>query len=196
MRKYIFSVTILLLLNVVSFLYLENALSSLKAFPYKYTNKPIVYIKQAVKINDLANFNFNDYFDVLDFGLDSYKVYIDESQNLINIRLLNSDDVLSYEYKIIEPIVITETEYITQTVYVDNSEYADYEDNNIYYSIDYYEFELGTDLSYIIQIVQDDIVTYTNVTCDYSNLNPYENGEYSIYFYNDFQKITKIVKII
>lgn len=194
MFKKIILVIILTILDILAYIYLDNSILNLKSYEYKYSNKPLIYLNKKIELYDINDFVFEDYFEVLDFNNNSYKYYIDSDNKQIIIKLKDYDDVYYYNYEIIEPEIVTE--YIRETIYVDNNEYSDYEDNHIYYSCDYYEFELGTDISCIIQTVQDDIESYTNVTCDYSCLNPYILGTYDIYFYNDFEKVIKKVKII
>lgn len=194
MRKLIILFFILLLIDISLFKYLDNLFKSLTEYQYLYRYKPLIYQNKDILLNDIDDFQIDDYFTILDFN-DNVVDYSFDDNNTININFINYPYIICYDYSIIEPKYITKTEYITEKIYVQDN-YLDFKDEHIYYQNDYYEFEIGTDLSYIIQIIKDDIESYTNVTCDYSKLNPYIPGEYEVFFYNDFEKIIKLIKIM
>lgn len=197
MKKLTIILVITLTFDILAFNYLEYIQNNRKCYIYKYSNVPLIYQKQEIKLNNIDELRFDDYFEILDFNEYRYGFSFDEDNQTIDIRI-NDNYNYSYNYYLIEPTIITKIEYITNTIYVNDDvteEYIESNDYSIYYSRDYYEFALGSDISDIIKEIQDDIECYYNVTCDYSKLNPYVTGEYEVVFYNDYDKVIKIIKI-
>ena len=209
MKKYILTIILLFLFIFASYAYLKQI--SVDAIPYtlKIIDNPLIYLKKELIIEDIESFDFDEYFHILSNNEFKYK-YIFNADNL-NIFINNNK--YSYPYKIKEKEKEIITEYIIQEVYIENSN-NNHNNNNIsiqsnndtihsfdlepdYFYIlnDYLSFPLGSDLSQIINEIQNNIDTNIRVSIDYSSLNPNSIGEYIIYIHSDSGTKSIIINI-
>lgn len=134
MRKLIILFFILLLIDISLFKYLDNLFKSLTEYQYLYRYKPLIYQNKDILLNDIDDFQIDDYFTILDFN-DNVVDYSFDDNNTVNINFINYQYIICYDYSIIEPKYITKTEYITEKVYVQDN-YLDFKDEHIYYQND------------------------------------------------------------
>ena len=115
----------------------------------------------------------------------------------------------SFDYEIKEPEVIEKV--VIKEVIVEKEVHSqikpddNHHEETISYDIeeDYFyltkssdSFSCGTDISTIISTIQQYLVTNKRVTVDYSDLNPYQSGNYIVRFISDSQELEFSVEII
>lgn len=188
MKKFILLIIIFTLLDIYLYKYYLKIENQRKEYAYKNTDKPLLYQKKDIVLNNIEDFIFDDYFTIISFNDVSYDYKFDN--DILKIKIKDIDYVFEFNYEIIKPKIIEKTIYKTVTEYKDSNNYDnsinEYYQNETKLVKDYFVFDLGTDLSTIISIIGSEaIISDQSVTCDYSSLNPYEIGSYSINLYTD-----------
>ena len=211
MKKLLISTLLLSILDISLIYYLKDIELSKKTFEFNNIDDIFIIQRKDILLNNTDDFILEDYFTFLSFDEVSYIYTFDE--NIINIKVKDTDNIYKYDYELIEPKVIEKEVIKYETVYVENqvediqdnvinnntsNEVIQEEiiDNKIHYNQSYYSFSCGTDISTIIQEISSDIECYDNVTVSYASLNPYICGVYEVYFYSSADNITKTIEII
>ena len=194
MKKYVITILLLTSVNIFLSFYLQNIVINQDSFEYVYKEKPIIYQKKDIELNNIEEFKFEEYFEILNFNENSYSYNFKDDYLSVKLKDINEEFV--YDYVIIEPEVIETIKYQTITEYV-YPEYV-YDQGACYIEADTYElsFESGTDIANIIHELGDIVYSSDYVTCDYSSINPNSVGTYKAYFYSDCGNIEILVKII
>ena len=209
MKKYLLIIILLFMFIFVGYAYLSQI--SVDAIPYvlKIIDNPLIYLKKELIIDDIESFDFDEYFQILSNNEFKYKYTF----NADNLNIFINNNKYSYPYKIKEKEKEIITEYIIQEVYIENNS-NNYNNNNIpnqsnndtihsfdlepdYFYIlnDYLSFPLGSELSQIINEIQNNIDTNIRVSIDYSSLNPNSIGEYIIYIHSNNETKSIIINI-
>lgn len=205
MHKLALGTILLIILDIALCFYLKDIVLSKRTFEFSNDNKPLIYQKKDIVLNDIDDFIFEDYFDLLSFNDSSYSYKFTDSDVAIILKANNVQ--LQYPYSLIEAQIIEKEVIKYETIYLENSsnnnqntdessDYIEIQDSKIHYSQDHYSFNRGTDISTIISTISSDISCYDNVVVDYANLNPYETGTYDVYFYSSGDSVTKTIVII
>ena len=211
MRKIIFLLFMLLILNALSFSYLYILNENRTVFSSFTYEKPLIIQNKELILDDIESFKLDDYFTILCNEQYSYKYEFNDESLIICLNY----ECFYYDYSLREPEIIEtiiEKEVIKE-VYINtvnnqktekeesdnsiNNEHGDYEYENDYFILktDYCCFPCDTDLNTIIQEIQNYVETNKRITVDYSQLNPSQNGYYSVYFITNDAKYELIVEI-
>lgn len=211
MKKLLISTLLLCGLDISLIYYLKDIELSKKTFEFNNLDDVFIIQRKDILLNNIDDFILEDYFTFLSFDEVSYIYTFDE--NIINIKVKDTNNIYKYNYELIEPKIIEKEVIKYETIYVEN-QVEDIQDsvvnnnisnnniqeetidNKIHYSQSYYSFSCGTDISTIIQEISTDIECYDNVTVSYASLNPYICGVYEVYFYASEDSITKTVEIV
>lgn len=195
MRKKVLFILLLILLDVLSLYYLFNIKVN---EPYSYQNKhkPIIVLQQDLELYSIDNFDFSSYFNIFSFNDYTLNYHFTDEKLIVNIKTNLQEYAYEYSYHIIEPIVI-EKEVIKE-VYIDKPiqdeiTIEDVEEEDSYIEQDnediifdgYHDltFDIGTDISTVINALTKDIITNVQVSIDYSSLNTSVEGCYPVYYY-------------
>lgn len=197
MKKYILIIIICLFSDIYLYKYYIKIENEKKVYEYKNNDIPLLYQKKDVVLNKIDDFVFEDYFKILSFNDESYNYKFEDDVLKINIK--NIDDTYEFKYELIKPKIIEKTVYKTVTEYIDgnsNDSSFEYFQNDTKLINDYFSFPLGTDLGTIISTIGSQAIeSDESVTCDYSSLNPYEIGSYSVNLYTNSEIYTIICEI-
>ena len=197
MKKYILIIIICLFSDIYLYKYYIKIENEKKVYEYKNNDLPLLYQKKDIILNNIEDFVFDDYFKILSFNDESYNYKFEDDVLKINIK--NIDDTYEFKYELTKPKIIEKTVYKTVTEYIDgnsNDSSFEYFQNDTKLINDYFSFPLGTDLGTIISTIGSQAIeSDESVTCDYSSLNPYEIGLYSVNLYTNSEIYTIICEI-
>ena len=200
MRKLLFSIGLLIFLNIISYLYLLEIVQGQETFVFKPEQSAFIIQKKDIILDDTADFEFDDYFLICSFA--NYLYRYEFTQDYLKIRLDGKD--YFYPYKISEKEVEVVEKVVVKEVYVQTSspvqetgqvDEDDYEENYFVLLKDHCRFEAGSDMSDIISTIQSCVSTNMRTTVDYSQLNPNQIGYYSVFFITDEQKYEISIEI-
>lgn len=212
MKKFLIAIIVLSAFILFSYRYLRNSIDQKKTFIFKITSKPLIYCKRKLEIEDKDIFEFNDFFTILSNSDYQFKYSFVEESILVSLN----NEKFSYPYKIKEKEKEIVTEYVIKEVYINNSNVinSEHDQGSSYHSTEWinnsneYEtgylnllnstlsFETGTDLSTIINAIQNSIETNLRISVDYSLLNPNDPGDYPVNIYSESENHQIIIKII
>ena len=212
MKKFLIAIIVLSAFILFSYRYLRNSIDQKKTFIFKITSKPLIYCKRKLEIEDKDIFEFNDFFTILSNSDYQFKYSFVEESILVSLN----NEKFSYPYKIKEKEKEIVTEYVIKEVYINNSNVinSEHDQGSSYHSTEginnsnEYEtgylnllnstlsFETGTDLSTIINAIQNSIETNLRISVDYSLLNPNDPGDYPVNIYSESENHQIIIKII
>lgn len=212
MKKFLIAIIVLSAFILFSYRYLRNSIDQKKTFIFTITSKPLIYCKRKLEIEDKDIFEFNDFFTILSNSDYQFKYSFVEESILVSLN----NEKFSYPYKIKEKEKEIVTEYVIKEVYINNSNVinSEHDQGSSYHSTEWinnsneYEtgylnllnstlsFETGTDLSTIINAIQNSIETNLRISVDYSLLNPNDPGDYPVNIYSESENHQIIIKII
>lgn len=205
MKKLLFMILILLITDLISFCYLRTLYLNRLDYHFEPHSKIFLCQKKDIILEEIDDFIFEEYFDVLSLRDYVYKYHFDKDRLYITI----DDMTYTYPYEVKEKEVITVEKVIYQEVVREiekpaavstqrKEEIIEYEVEEDYFRFltEELSFEQGTDISLIISEIRNNVDTNQNVTIDYSQLNPNQIGQYSVFFITKEQKYAFSVKII
>lgn len=205
MKKLLFMILILLITDLISFSYLRTLYLNRLDYHFEPHSKIFLCQKKDIILEEIDDFIFEEYFDVLSLRDYVYKYHFDKDRLYITI----DDMTYTYPYEVREKEVITVEKVIYQEVVREiekpapvstqrKEEIIEYEVEEDYFRFltEELSFEQGTDISLIISEIRNNVDTNQNVTIDYSQLNPNQIGQYSVFFITKEQKYAFSVKII
>ena len=205
MKKLLFMIVILVITDLISFSYLR-ALNQ-KKIDYHFEPHSNIFLcqKKDIILEEIDDFVFSEYFDVLSLRDYVFKYRFDDNRIYITI----DDTTYSYPYEVKDKEVITVEKVVYQQIVKEvekplpvssqeKEEIIEYEIEEDYFRFrnDELSFQQGTDISEIISEISKNVDTNQNVTIDYSQLNPNQIGQYSVFFITKQQKYAFSVKII
>lgn len=191
MKKYIYILVILSILDVLLFVFYKNINKERTKYNIIINSEPILIQIKDIVLKDVNDFNINDFFYVYSYKDYSIKYQFDEKQLLIDLNNIK----YSFDYQIEEPNVIEKVIYqeIEKPIIENNYDFV--EEEYFHVNNEYLEFELDTDLDYIRQILYENINTTYQTSIDYSRLNVSQIGQYSVFYSTNDKKIEIFVKI-
>ena len=191
MKKYIYILVILSILDVLLFVFYKNINKERTKYNIIINSEPILIQIKDIVMKDVNDFNINDFFYVCSYKDYSVKYQFDEKQLLIDLNNIK----YSFDYQIEEPDVIEKVIYqeIDKPIIENNYDFV--EEEYFYVNNEYLEFELDTDLDFIRQILYENINTTYQTSIDYSRLNVSQIGQYSVFYSTNDKKIEIFVKI-
>lgn len=205
MKKLLFMILILLITDLISFSYLRTLYLNRLDYHFEPHSKIFLCQKKDIILEEIDDFIFEEYFDVLSLRDYVYKYHFDKDRLYITI----DDMTYTYPYEVREKEVITVEKVIYQEVVREiekpaavstqrKEEIIEYEVEEDYFRFltEELSFEQGTDISLIISEIRNNVDTNQNVTIDYSQLNPNQIGQYSVFFITKEEKYAFSVKII
>lgn len=191
MKKYLYIIVILSILDIVFINYYRNIKNERKEYNLLINSNPILIQTKDIILKDINEFNINDYFYINSYKNYSIKYQFNDNQLVINLD--NNEykfDYLIEEPKLVEKIIYQEVE---KPIVEQENVYA--QEDYFYVNSDFLEFELNTDLDYIRQILYENINTTYQTSIDYSRLNVSQIGQYSVFYSTNDKKIEIFVKI-
>lgn len=205
MKKLLFMILILLITDLISFCYLRTLYLNRLDYHFEPHSKIFLCQKKDIILEEIDDFIFEEYFDVLSLRDYVYKYHFDKDRLYITI----DDMTYTYPYEVKEKEVITVEKVIYQEVVREiekpaavstqrKEEIIEYEVEEDYFRFltEELSFEQGTDISLIISEIRNNVDTNQNVAIDYSQLNPNQIGQYSVFFITKEEKYAFSVKII
>ena len=190
MKKYIYILAILSILDVLLFAFYKNINKERTKYNIIINSEPILIQIKDIVLKDVNDFNINDFFYVYSYKDYSIKYQFDKKQLLIDLNNIK----YSFDYQIEEPEVIEKVIYQEIEIPIVENNY-EFEEEYFYVNNDCLEFELDTDLDYIRQILYENINTTYQTSIDYSRLNVSQIGQYSVFYSTNDKKIEIFVKI-
>ena len=203
MRKIII-LFLLIIINITLFLYLKKTIAEQYSMNIKIKPNSLIYQFKEILIEDTDSFELKDYIGFVDQN-SSCSHYFDDEKLIVKY----GGKTYSFDYEIKEPEVIekvvikeviVEKEVHSQIKPADNHHEEtisyDEEEDYFYLTKSSDSFSCGTDISTIISTIQQYLVTNKRVTVDYSDLNPYQSGNYIVRFISDSQELEFSVEII
>ena len=190
MKKYIYILAILSILDVLLFAIYKNINKERTKYNIIINSEPILIQIKDIVLKDVNDFNINDFFYVYSYKDYSIKYQFDKKQLLIDLNNIK----YSFDYQIEEPEVIEKVIYQEIEIPIVENNY-EFEEEYFYVNNDCLEFELDTDLDYIRQILYENINTTYQTSIDYSRLNVSQIGQYSVFYSTKDKKIEIFVKI-
>lgn len=192
-------------INFYLFNYLQHFLISRKAYDISFTDKPLIYQKKELLLDDSDSFDFNYYFDVLSINDYSFSYYFKDEKLYIKI---NNGSVYEYVFDyLIKPVPVIEKEIIKE-IYVNRNEPISeipkeikqenkpLTRNNITINNNHFSFKQYTDISNIIAAISSNIVSNESITIDYSSLNPNVPGIYTVYIISSENTYSLTIEIM
>ena len=199
MRKLIILTILLLLADIFLYKYLNSLRLEKKEFRFEVEDEKIIYQTSDIRLNEIKDFNFDNYFYVISFNNNSYRYEIDDEYIIVHIH---PDKTYRFKYELIEPKVITETVFIEKPIEIQKPVYQEVENENyiesdyFYVDNDYFSFSLDTDLDDIRNILKSNIHTSYETDIDYSELNVSHVGQYKVVYSCSNEKIEIIIEIV
>ena len=206
MKKYFIISFLLIIINIILFLYLNNLINNRFTYSFVYEDKPILVHNKNIELNNINEFDFNNYFKILTFNDQNYTYNFDDN----NLIIIINDNKYKVNYNLFEPEIIERIVYVDN--YIDKPKYKNKSPNNKindttaeevaikndYFYIDnnYFEFVLDTDLTTIVDVLTSNLHTTYVTKLDYSNLNVSQIGQYSVYYISENQKIEVLINIV
>lgn len=201
--KKIFIILILLLLNYFSYHYLIILNKAYESFIPTQDDFVLVQVND-IKLYDVEDFLFDDYFKVLSFS--DYSIKDSFIENTYNLEITTSNIKKDYQFNVIflEKEVITNI--IKEYVYLDKEENNNKNNssaNNTIINSDTYfdvyqtsfQYVVNTSLQTIVSDIANSFECSEEVMIDYSSLNPNVEGEYSVTLLSSIKNISISVLI-
>lgn len=209
MKKLLFMLILVITLIFISYKYLLIINSS--KIPYINTlDDVLIYQIKNIELYEIEDFDFDNYFRIISFNNHSYDYKFDDDYLYISIKTNNDTFRYKYPYTILEKEVIIETIIETKYIEKETSNISNPSTNkssstvtskptvnNDYMNISStsYSFKCGTDLSTIISTISSNIDSSVQVSLDYSSLNPYIEGTYTVVLSSKIKNISINVQI-
>ena len=212
MKKFVFIIVVLITVILFSYRYLRNSVDEKKTFIFRISSKPLIYCSKKLELEDPEALVFDEYFRILSNGEYQYKYSIEGDSIIVSLN----NDRFKFPYTVKEKEKEIVTEYIIKEVYVSNTDHNsaygsveqlpvqsvevmnqpfEYETEYLNISESTLTFETGTDISQIINAIQNSIDTNMRISIDYSSLNPNDPGDYRVYIYSETGNRELLIKI-
>lgn len=189
--KKIVILTILFTLDILLLIYLKQINENKIPFNYKDESKQILLNKKDLELNNINDFNFDEYFQVLTINKPKYSLNINDN---ISITLNNKE--YKFDFKIIEPEIIEKIIYENVPTSYENEDMKNKIDEYFYVENYYFEYVINTDIDKIAYDLSENVYSTNDIRIDYSRLNTSQIGQYSIFYLSNNEKIEIFVNII
>ena len=219
MKKLLFSILILLLLNIISFNYLKQISSDRNPYTFISDSNPIILPKKDILLDNIDEFKIEDYFKI--YSLNDYKLDHKISDSTIDIILNNKE--YSFPYSIRQPEIVevivyqkVESNKPLNNVHIDNTltnvdtdisqnikpdnipdtiNTNNHPSSNFTLNRSSLSYPIDTDLNRIISDIYSSFISNVAVSIDYSMLNPGAIGSYEIYLNHEGINDVMVVSI-
>jgi len=196
MRKFLISIILLAILDVVLLNRLQDIDSKSIEYEYNISNDSLLIQKKDVVLDDIQDFIFNDYFDIVSFNKSKYQYdFLDT-----NLKVIFNDKEYLFNYEINEPEVIEKIVYVSQEAEyqepIESNDVYYYEDDYFYVIDDYMCFSIDTSIDEIRSCLQSNICTSVQTSIDYSSVNTSQYGQYVVFYISENEILEIIVEIM
>ena len=208
MKKLLFLIVILFIVNIISFKYLKNLSDNRQAFIFKPDCKAIIIPKKEIVLDNIEEFKIDDYFHI--YTLNDYLLNYEFDDNHIDITLDDNNYIFDYEIRqpeIVEVIIYKEKE-VSKPNNNNNNNLSNNNNNQNQTNLNNDEniniphitetinnqnttnftllrnslsYPIDTDINKIISDIYSSFTSSVVVNIDFSLLNPGSIGNYEIY---------------